>query len=142
MRWSVVFVFCLATMACGRPPDADAIRAAILDMASAAQAQRSGDLLAYISDDFTANAGEFDRARFAQMLRAQLLARRAIKVDVGRIEIELSGNRATARFSASLADPSGRWFEGQRKMLDFVTGWRLESGQWRCYNASWKDESD
>ncbi len=137
MRWFALFACIAVVVACARQPDADAIRAAITEMADAAQARDSADLLARISDDFTANDGEVDRAQLANLLRAQLLGRGAISVSLGTIEVELSGDRATARFDATVKDPSGRWLDDHSKALQFVTGWRREHGTWRCYNANW-----
>lgn len=141
MRWLGLFVCIVIAAACARQPDADAIRAAIAEMASAAQAQRSSDLLARISDDFTGNDGEVDRVQLANLLRAQLLAHRTIGVSVGTIDIELSGDRATARFDATLTDASGRWLADRSEVLQLVTGWRREQGTWRCYNAKWSGDT-
>lgn len=128
MRWPGLLICIVMAAACARQPDADAIRAAIAEMASAAQAQRSSDLLARLSDDFTGNDGEVDRAQLANLLRAQWLAHRAIGVSLGTIDIELSGDRATARFGATLTDASGCWLVDRSEVLQLVTGWRREHG--------------
>lgn len=137
MRWFGLFACIVIGAACARQPDADAIRTAITEMAGAAQAQRSADLLAWISEDFTGNDGEVDRAQLVNLLRAQLLGHRAIGVSLDAINVELSGDRATARFDATLSDASGRWLPDRSEVLRFVTGWRRERGTWRCYNAHW-----
>ena len=137
MRWLCMFATVLAVAACARQPDADAIRAAIHEMAGAAKAQSSADVLARISEDFTGSDGEVDRSQLADLLRVQLLGRRTIGVSLGTIDVEVSADRATAIFDATVTDASGRWIADRREVLHFVTGWHLESGTWRCYNAKW-----
>lgn len=124
--------------ACSRTPDAEAIRAAIASMAEAAEAQRSGDVLASVSDDFTGNDGELDRAGLERLLRARALAGRSLGASVGHVDVALSGDRATARFELTLTDGSGRWLAEGRAVLGMTTGWRREGGRWRCYNARWE----
>lgn len=141
MRWLWWVVYVAVAVACAQPPDAEAIRAAITEMVRASEAQRSSDMLARISDDFTGNDGEVDRAQLANLLRVQLLAHRSIGVSLGTIDIELSGDRATARFDATLTDASGRWLVDRRAVLRLVTGWRRERGAWRCYNATWSSNA-
>lgn len=137
MRWFTLLAGIIIAAACARQPDADVIRMAVTQMAAAVQARHSADLLERISQDFTGNAGEVDRAQLANLLRAQLLGRSAISVRLGSIDVELSGDRATARFDATVDDASGRWLVDRGKVMQFVTGWRREQGTWRCYNASW-----
>lgn len=138
MRPGLVLLLCLLCVACARQPDAEAIRERIGQMAGAAEAKRAGDLLDGISDDFIGN-GELDRAQLANLVRAQLLAGNAIGVDLGTIEVDVHGERATARFQATLTDGSGRWIPDRRATLDVETGWRREGGDWTCYNASWSN---
>lgn len=124
--------------ACSRPPDAEAIRASIASMAEAAEALRTGDVLASVSDDFTGNDGELDRAGLERLLRARKLAGRSVGASVGHVDVELSRDRATARFELTLTDGSGRWLADGRAVLRMTTGWRREGGRWRCYNARWE----
>jgi len=124
--------------ACSRVPDAEAIRASIAAMAEAAEALRTGDVLASVSDDFTGNDGELDRAGLERLLRARARAGRSLGAKVGHVNVELSGDRATARFELTLTDGSGRWLADGRAVLTMTTGWRREGGRWRCYNARWE----
>jgi len=137
-RCAMLALLLCAGAGCHRVPDEQAIRDAIATAASAAGAQRSGDVLAIVSDDFTGNNGEFDRARVAQLLRARLLAR-SVTVGTGAVEVDLDGDRAAATFDATFSDSSGRWLIEHGRTLHFVTGWRREGGTWRCYNARWTD---
>jgi hypothetical protein len=137
-RAMLALLLCVGAAACHRIPDEQAIRDGIAAAASAAGAQRSGDVLALVSDEFTGNNGQFDRAGVARLLRARLLAR-SITVSIGAVDVDLDGDRASATFDATLSDRSGRWLVEHGRTLHFVTGWRREGGTWRCYNARWTD---
>lgn len=140
MRAGLALLSCLLLLACARQPDADAIRARIVQMAGAAEAQRVGDVLDGISGDFIGN-GELDRAQLANLVRAQLLGGNAVGVDLGVVEVDVHGERATARFTATLTDGSGRWIPDRRATLEVETGWRREGGDWTCYNARWSNSA-
>ncbi|MEP7042018.1 MAG: nuclear transport factor 2 family protein [Dokdonella sp.] len=139
MRRGLPILLSLFAAACAHTPDADAIRHAIQSIADAAQAQQRASVLAHVADDFIGNDGELDRAGLEQLLRARLLAGRSIGVTIGTVEVELDGDRATARFEATVTDGSGRWLPDRRAVLQFVTGWRRQDREWRCYNAKWSE---
>ncbi|WP_300616341.1 nuclear transport factor 2 family protein [Dokdonella sp.] len=141
MRVLSLLLLVLTLSACARVPDADAIRDTIRTMATAAEAKRSGDVLERIADDFTGNDGELDREGLERLLRARLFGGQAIGVSIGRIDVELDGDRATARFPMTVTDDSGRWLPDRRAELDVTTGWRRKSGTWSCYNARWSNDS-
>lgn len=141
MRWHGLLTCFILASACARPPDAQAIRTAIAGMGQAVEAHRSADILGHVSDDFTGNDGELDRAQLANLLRVELLAKRGLGVSLGSIDVELSGDRATANFDATLSDDSGRWIPDHRSNVHFTTAWRREGGEWRCYNAKWSSDA-
>lgn len=128
----------LCMTACMHLPDAEAIRRTIAAIGAAAENHRATDLMAHVSDDFTGNDGETDRAQLEQLVRAQLLAAPGLDVHLGAIRVEMLGDRAVARFDVTVTDLSGRWFENRETLLEFDTGWRRERGEWRCFNAHWK----
>lgn len=136
----LLLLLALLPAACARVPEADAIRAAIHAMAEAAEAKRTGAVLEHVAADFTGNDGELDRAGLERLLRARLLAGQAIGVSIGTIEVQLDGDRATARFEMSVTDDSGRWLSDRRAAFDVTTGWRREGGAWHCYNAKWSSD--
>lgn len=138
MRFLLALLMISVFVACARVPDTDAIRSAIRTMAEAAEAKRTGDVLDHVAADFTGNDGEVDRAGLERLLRARVLAAQAIGVTIGTVEVELDGDRATARFEMTVTDGSGRWLPDRRAVLDMTTGWRREGSVWRCQNARWK----
>ncbi len=137
MKFCAALILFLLVAACAKVPAADAIRAAIMSMAAAAEKGKGADLIEHVSEDFVGNDGEVDRAGLANLLRAHLLTASSISVRIGRIDVDLDGERATARFDADVTDGSGRWIADRRAVLHLTTGWRRERGTWRCYNARW-----
>jgi ketosteroid isomerase-like protein len=140
MRLIVLLLSSLLLVACSHPTDADAVREAIEACAAAAKAHDAGGLLSHVAEDFIGN-DELDRAQLAQQLRAQLLLAKAVEARVGRAQVEVQGDRATARFEVQVTDSSGRWIADRAAVLTFETGWRREDGEWRCYNAKWSSDA-
>lgn len=141
MRFVPVWLLILLLAACARAPDAEVIRDAIGEMAAAAEAKRSAEVLEHVAVDFTGNDGELDRAELERMLRARVLAAQAVGVSIGTVTVELDGDRATARFEMTVTDGSGRWLSDGRAVLQVTSGWRREGGIWRCYNARWSRDA-
>lgn len=139
MRRLLIALLFLLCLSCAHPPDAEAIRAAIASVATAVEGQRSADVLERISEDFIGNDG-LDRAQLDRVLRMQMMAAKSIGVSVKGIQVDVQGDRATARFEANITDSSGRWIPDRASTLKFETGWRRESGKWRCYNAKWTQD--
>ncbi|MEO5559363.1 MAG: hypothetical protein ABIO49_06115 [Dokdonella sp.] len=133
---AMAFLLCLS---CSRKPDAEAIRGAIVEAGVAVEAHRGSDLLDHISQDFIGN-NELDRAQLDRLLRMQMMGAKSIGVSIKGIQIDVQGDRATAGFEANIADSSGRWIPDRAATLKFETGWRRESGKWRCYNAKWTQD--
>ncbi len=139
MRMLFMLSLALLIAACARAPDVDTIRANVQAIAAAAESQSKSGVLEHVADEFIGNDGELDRAGLEQLLRARLLAGRSIGVSIGAVEIETDGDRATARFEATVTDGSGRWLPEHRAILEMITAWRREQREWRCYNAKWSE---
>lgn len=139
-RCLIVLVLLLAG-ACSRTPDDQAIRAAIERGALAVQEHDAGGLMDLVSEDFIGN-DELDRAQLRNYLRAQFIAAQALGVHVGPIEVEVRGDRATARFDALFTDTSGRWIPDRATTLRFETGWRRSGKHWQCINARWSGDAE
>ncbi|MCK9539502.1 nuclear transport factor 2 family protein [Dokdonella sp.] len=136
-KWAGILLGIGLLAACARAPDAQVIRTSIQAMAAAAEARDANGVLDHISADFTGNDGAHDRDGLGRLMRAQWLAGRGIGAQPGAIEVELDGDRATARFALRLDDASGRWLMERSARFDVVTGWRREGGTWRCHYANW-----
>ena len=137
MRFVMHAAFVLALAACSRPPDEVRIRDAITAMQKAAEARHADGVLAYISDDFTGQAGDVNRETLARMLKLEFLRKDGISVSLGTVSVEIDGDRAVAKFEMTLGDRSQRWLPSGSETHAVVSGWRREGSDWLCYNASW-----
>jgi len=136
----VAFLFALCVAACARTPDDRAIRESIEKGVAAAQAHDAAALIDALADDFIGN-DELDKPALKSQLRGQFVVARAIGVRIGPIDVEVSGNRAAARFDAFVTDTSGRWIPDRAATLHFETGWRRDGKRWLCNHAKWSSES-
>lgn len=128
----------LALGACSRPSDEVRIRTAISDMQAAIEAGKPGDFMQHVAEDFTGDGGAVDKQALHNLLRAQALGNARIGVTVVSMDIELLGDRATARVDVTLTGGNGRWMPERGSIQQIESGWRHEGGKWLCYNAQWK----
>ena len=116
----------------GDAPEAR-VRAGVAALESAVEARRPAAAVALLSEDFSGDRGQFDRAGMRAFLAAQLLGAERIEVVVGPVGVTLHGDRATGEFTALVS--GGRYLGDRNESLHLRTGWRLEDGEWRCYSA-------
>jgi hypothetical protein len=128
-------------VACSRPPDEDRIRATIEAMKEAAEARRPAGVLDHLTADFTGNAGDVDRAALGRILKLEFLRNEAITVSLGRISIDIDGDRATAKFDLTLHGGASRWLPSGGRTYAVVSGWRRDGGDWICYAATWSTDA-
>ncbi len=139
---ALIRILCLMLLlgACARPPDVEAVRAAVERGAEAARERDTSTIMKLVAEDFVGN-DEFTRGMLRDRLRGRFAFAKSIGVRIGTIDVEVNGNRATARFTALVTDSSGRWLPDRAETLHFTTGWRREGSDWLCYNASWSSGS-
>lgn len=113
------------------------VRDAIAASAQAARASDARALVAFVEDDFSGNAGELDRSTLRNMVRALALQRASIGVQLGSITTETRGSRIVAKFAVTLTS-GNRMLPAQTGSYQVETAWRADSGEWRCYTASWQ----
>ncbi len=138
-KFLVVVFFALLVAGCVRAPDEVRIRAAIDAMAAAVEARNPSDFMEHVAADFTGNDGQFDHAQLERLLRVLVLGQSAPQVSLGAIDITIAGERATVNATATVSGAQ-RWLRGHGGRIDIVSGWRLEDGEWRCYNATWSGD--
>ena len=131
----------VAIAGCSHPPDETRIRNAIAAMRESAEVRNASGVLDHVGNDFIGQKGDIDRAGLARILKVEFLRKDGIDVSIGSIAIEVSGERATARFDMTVGDASRRWLPTGRETFAVVSGWRREGSEWVCYNATW-DEKD
>lgn len=132
----IAFLLALCVAACARAPDDQAIRESIEKGVAAAQAHDASALTDMLADDFIGN-DELDKPGLKSQLRGQFVVAKAIGARIGPVDVEVNGDRATARFDAFVTDTSGRWIPDRAATLHFETGWRREGKRWICNNARW-----
>ena len=136
--WLAASLAALALGACSPPSDEVRIRSAISDMQAAMEAGKPGDFMQHVAGDFTGDGGAVDKQSLHNLLRAQALGNARIGVTVVSMDIELLGDRATARVDVTLTGGYGRWMPERGSIQQIESGWRREDGHWLCYNAQWK----
>ena len=140
--WRIGIIVLCATLltACTRTPDEQRIRNAITAMQQAVEAHQPRDFMAYVSPDFTGEDGTVDRAALANILRFQVLRDDKVGVTLGPIDVELQGDRATVHVVATLTGGSGGLLPEHGAIYSITSGWKRDSKDWRCYNASWEQK--
>lgn len=123
---------------CSLTPEEVRIREAIAAMEQAVESREPRSFMAYVADDFNGNAGAVDRVGVHNLLRAQFLRNESIGIVLGPITVERAGERATAKFTATLTGGDGGWLPKEGAVYEFTTGWKNDGGEWRCNNAEWK----
>ena len=136
----VICALVVLLAACHRAPDEQRIRDAVAAMQQAAEARPPRDFMAYVSSDFTGNDGAVDRNGLMNVLRAEVLRNEKVGVVLGPIDIDLQGDRATVRVTATLAGGSGGLLPEHASAYAITSGWRREGREWRCYNANWEQK--
>jgi ketosteroid isomerase-like protein len=126
--------------ACSRTPEEQRIRSAITAMQQAVEGHQPRDFMNYVSADFTGEDGTVDREGLANVLRAEVLRNDVVGVTLGAIDIQMQGNRATVYVTATLTGGSGGLLPEHGAIYAITSGWKRDSGDWRCYNASWEQK--
>lgn len=130
----------LFTTGCSRPPEAQRLRDTLAAMQTAMEQRAPRDFMQYISTDFVGNDGEVDREGLHNLLRGAVLQNARIGVTLGPPDIELQGNRATLKVTATLTGGSGGLVPEHGGIYSVTTGWKKEGGEWVCINAKWQQK--
>ena len=137
LRFAAPVVFLILFTGCSKPPDEVRIRAAIDAMVEAVEQKRTGEFMDYVAPDFVGSGDVPGRMDVERLLRFHQLRNKKIGVSVRSVEVEVRDDRATAKFNALLTG-SENWLPERGKDYAFVTGWRLDAGDWKLINAQWE----
>jgi len=121
---------------CAKTPDVEQIQAQIEQQEVSAEAGEIGRFMDGIAEDFSGQQGALDAQGLRDMLRVQLLANTRIKVALSGVKVEVTGDTATAEFSALLTGGPG-FIPDAGKLVQVTTAWRKIDGQWQVVNATW-----
>lgn len=122
---------------CRHTPDEEQVRAAVAATTEAAEAGKASDAVVALSEDFDGNGGQLDRQSLSQLIRGYALRRQAVHVLMGPITTERRGERMVATFTVTLTASAGV-LPDDAGAYSVETGWRKDSGEWRCFTATWK----
>lgn len=137
-RLLLLVLLILGLAGCSRTPDEERIRAAIAAMEQAVEKREPRAFMEFIAPDFIGTDASFDREAMHNLMRVQFLGNQGISVLLGPIEVNLQGERATARMTATLTGGSGGWIPERGAIYDIESGWKRVDGEWRCISANWQ----
>ena len=123
---------------CHRTPPEQALRDTIAKMQSAGETGDLDALFEPIAEDFS-GSGNMNREAFQRYVTLMSLRSRQVGVTLGPVEVKLYGERASARFTAAITGGPGL-LPSQAQVYAIDTGWRLEDGEWKLINATWKEQ--
>ena len=142
MRWLLpVLLIAAAVAGCSRTTDEQRIRMTISAMQQAMESHNPRAFMTHVSDDFIGNEAGFDREALANLLRAEVFRNDDVGVTLGPIEIEMQGDRATARLIATFTGGNGGGLLPERGSIYTITsGWKRRGSDWICFSGRWEQK--
>ena len=134
----MALLFALLLAACNRTPPEQALRETIAAMQAAGERGDIDELFEPIAEDFAGSEG-MDRQGFRRYVTVVRMSRKDVGATLGPIDVQLFGDRATARFTLVLTGGFGP-MPNQAQVYDVETGWRLEGSDWHLISAKWKPQ--
>ena len=124
--------------ACGRSDPERELRATIDSMAQAIEKREPAAFLEAMADDFSRESGAFGKQDAKRTLVAAILRNEKIHVSATVTEVRIEGDRALARVRVAATGGAGLLPE-RGQTWDFESAWRRERGQWKVFNAEWRE---
>lgn len=121
---------------CARTPPEERLREAVGELQAAIGERNVSALDDMLTDDFIGPGG-LDRSGARRMAQATYLRYRDVGITLGPLDVDVQEQHATVRFTAALTGGAGM-LPDSGQIYDVETGWRLDDGEWRLVNASWK----
>ena len=138
-RRAVVLLLALVGAAgCGRSDPERELRATIDSMARAIEQREPAAFLDALADDFSRESGAFGKQDAKRTLVAAVLRNEKINVSAVVTEVRVDGDRAFARVRVVATGGAGLLPE-RGQAWDFESAWRRERGQWKVFNAEWRE---
>jgi ketosteroid isomerase-like protein len=123
---------------CGRSDPERELRATIDAMARAIENREPAAFLEAMADDFSRESGAFGKQDAKRTLVAAILRNEKINVSAAVTEVRIDGDRAFARVRVVATGGAGLLPE-RGQTWDFESAWRRERGQWKVFNADWRE---
>jgi ketosteroid isomerase-like protein len=138
-RRAAALLLALAVVAgCGRSDPERELRATIDTMAQAIEKREPAAFLDALTDDFSRESGAFGKQDAKRTLAAAILRNEKISVTTAVTEVRIDGDRAFARVRVVATGGAGLLPE-RGQAWDFESAWRRERGQWKVFNAEWRE---
>jgi ketosteroid isomerase-like protein len=138
-RRVAVLLLALAFVAgCGRSDPERELRATIDAMAQAIEKREPAAFMEALTDDFSRESGAFGKQEAKRTLVAAILRNEKIHVSAVVTEVRIEGDRAFARVRVVATGGAGLLPE-RGQAWDFESAWRRERGQWKVFNAEWRE---
>ena len=136
----VALLFELGVLAsgCGRTEPEKELRSTIAAMAQAIEQHRVSDALEPLAEDFTRDSGAFGKQEARRVLAGAVLRNEKIQLSATVTEVRVEGERAFAKVRVIATGGAGLLPE-RGQTWEFDTAWRLEGGQWKVFNAEWRE---
>jgi len=128
----------VAAAGCGRSDPERELRATIDSMARAIEQREPAAFLDALADDFSRESGAFGKQDAKRTLVAAVLRNEKINVSAVVTEVRVDGDRAFARVRVVATGGAGLLPE-RGQAWDFESAWRRERGQWKVFNAEWRE---
>lgn len=137
--WIAALLLALAFAAgCSRGDPERELRATIDSMAQAIEKREPAAFLEAMADDFSRESGAFGKQEAKRTLVAAILRNEKIHVSAAVTDVRIEGDRAFARVRVVATGGAGLLPE-RGQTWDFESAWRRERGQWKVFNAEWRE---
>lgn len=129
----------LAIAGCAKTPPEQALRETLAALQQGIEARDADTIEAHLAPDFVGPDG-LDRDGARRLAALMLMRHDAVGLVLGPLDVQVSGQHATVRFTAAATGGSGRLLPDSAQVYQVETGWRLEEDDWRMTSATWKPE--
>ena len=142
MNLRAVAVGCAIALAlgagCGRSDPEREIRATVARMAQSVEKRDPAELLDAVAEDFSRESGAFGKQDVKRTLLAAYLRNEKIVVSSVVTDVRIEGDRAFAKVRVIATGGAGLLPE-RGQSWDFDSAWRRDGGQWKVFNAEWRE---
>ena len=107
-------------------------------MAQAIESREPASFLDHVADDFTRESGAFGKQDAKRVLAGAYLRNEKISVSAAVTDVRIDGDRAFAKVRVIATGGAGLLPE-RGQTWDFDSAWRRERGQWKVFNAEWRE---
>ncbi len=107
-------------------------------MAQSIEQREPTAFLDSVSDDFARESDAFGKQDVKRVLVGVYLRNEKISVNAVVTDVRIEGDRARAKVRVLATGGAGLLPE-RGQTWDFDSVWRREKGQWKVYNAEWRE---